>query len=197
MTPFVTLLSISSWWGEFDLTVQIFYGIGLIAGLVIAILAVMSAIGLDHEHLDSVGDAGDAGDGTSLLSLKPLLGFLLGFGWAGGAARSNDYSLTASCAIALVAGAIVMACIFFLIRSTSRMRSDGTLKMANAVGQVGTVYINIPGASVAGGQITVNVGDRMVVLQAIHSGPATLPSGTKVKVLELIGSDTVRVTTLE
>lgn len=197
MTPFVTFLSISSWWAEFDLTVQIFYGIALLAGLIIAILAIMSVIGLDHDHLDSVGDAGDATDGTSLLSLKPILGFLLGFGWAGGAARSNDYSLAASCGIALVAGAIAMACIFLLIRSTSRMRSDGTLKMANAVGQIGTVYINVPGASVAGGQITVNVGDRMVVLQAIHSGPATLPSGTKVKVLELIGSDTVRVTTLE
>ena len=196
MTPFVTLLSISSWWGEFNLTVQIFYGIGLIAGLIIAILAIMSAIGLDHEHLDSVGDAGDAGDGTSLLSLKPLLGFLLGFGWAGGAARSNDYSLTASCGIAIVAGAVAMACIFFLIRSTSRMRSDGTLKMANAVGQVGTVYINIPAESATGGQITVNVGDRMIVLQAIQSGPATLQSGTKVKVLEFIGSDTVRVATL-
>lgn len=196
MSPFVTFLSISSWWGEFDLTVQIFYGIALLAGLIITILAIMSVIGLDHDHLDSVGDAGDAGDGTSLLSLKPILGFLLGFGWAGGAARSNGYSLTASCGIALVAGAIAMACIFLLIRSTSRMRSDGTLKVANAVGQVGTVYINIPGGSATGGQITVNVGDRMVVLQAIHSGPVTLQSGTKVKVLEFVGSDTVRVVSL-
>jgi hypothetical protein len=197
MTPFLTLLSIPEWWREFDLTVQIFYGIGLVAGLVIAVLAVMSVVGLDHDHLDSVGDAGgDAGDGTSLLSVKPILGFLLGFGWAGGAARSNDYSLPVSCGIALVAGAIAMACIFLLIRSTSRMRSDGTLKMANAVGQIGTVYINLPGGSATGGQITVNVGDRMIVLQAIHSGPATLQSGTKVKVLEFIGSDTVRVATL-
>lgn len=194
--PSLALFSLSQWWGEFDLTVQIFYGIGLIAGLVIAILAILSLIGLDHEHLDSVGDAGDAGDGTSLLSLKPILGFLLGFGWAGGAARSNGYGLPASCGIALVAGAIAMACIFLLIRSTSRMRSDGTLKMANAVGQIGTVYINIPGGSATGGQITVNVGDRMVVLQAIHPGATTLPAGAKVKVLEFIGSDTVRVAAL-
>ena len=188
--------SLTQWWGEFDLTVQIFYGIGLIAGAVIAVLAIMSVIGLDHDHVDSVGDAGEAGDGTSLLSIKPILGFLLGFGWAGGAARSNGYDLTASCGLALVAGAMAMAVIYLLIRSTSRMRSDGTLKMANAIGQVGTVYINIPGGSVAGGQITVNVGDRMVVLQAIQSGAATLQSGSKVKVLEFIGSDTVRVAAL-
>jgi hypothetical protein len=192
----LALFSLSQWWGEFDLTVQIFYGIGLIAGLVIAVLAILSLIGLDHDHLDTVGDAGDAGDGTSLLSLKPILGFLLGFGWAGGAARSNGYSLPASCGLALVAGAIAMTCIFLLIRSTSRMRSDGTLKLANAVGQVGTVYINIPGEAVTGGQITVNVGDRMVVLQAIQQGSATLQAGTKVKVIEFIGSDTVRVAAL-
>ena len=195
MTP-LALFNIPEWWGEFDLTVQIFYGVGLLAGLIIAVLALLSVIGLDHDHLDSVGDAGDAGDGTSLLSLKPILGFLLGFGWAGGTARSHDFSLAASCGIALVAGAIAMACILLLIRSTSKMRSDGTLKMANAVGQVGTVYINIPGSSATGGQITVNVGDRMIVLQAIHPGLTTLVSGTKVKVLEFVGSDTVRVSVL-
>lgn len=197
MTPLATLFSLSRWWGEFDLTVQIFYGIGLVAGLVIAVLAIMSVVGMDHEHLDSIGDsAGDAGDGTSLLSLKPILGFLVGFGWAGGAARQAGYSLPLACGLALIAGAVAMGCIYFLIRSTSRMRSDGTLKVANAVGQIGTVYINIPSNSATGGQITVNVGDRMIVLQAIHQGPATLPSGTKVKVLEFLGSDTVRVATL-
>ena len=196
MTP-LAAFSLLQWWGEFDLTVQIFYGIGLIAGVIIAILAIMSVIGLDHDDVSSVGDSGgDAGDGTSLLSIKPILGFLLGFGWAGGAARSNGYNLAASCGLALVAGAMAMACIYLLIRSTSRMRSDGTLKMANAIGQVGTVYINIPAGSATGGQITVNVGDRMIVLQAVQSGAATLQAGTKVKVLEFLGTDTVRVTTL-
>jgi hypothetical protein len=89
-----------------------------------------------------------------------------------------------------------MGIIFVLVRATSRMSSDGTLKTQNAIGQIGTVYVNLPANSAGGGQITVNVGDRMIVLQAIHPGPAVLISGTKVKVLEFIGTDTVRVASL-
>ena len=197
MSLFLAQFSLSEWWNGFDLTVQVFYGIGLVAGLVITILMILSLIGLDHEHLDAVGDAsGDASDGTSLLSLKPILGFLLGFGWAGGASRSEGLGIAASCLIALVGGAVAMGIIYFLVRATSRMSADGTLKTQNAVGQIGTVYVNIPGDSAMGGQITVNIGDRMIVLQAVHQGTVTLVSGTKVKVLEFLGTDTVRVASI-
>ena len=192
-----TLFNVSEWWGTFDLTVQIFYGIGLVAGGVIVVLVILSLIGLDHDHLSSIGETGgDATDGTTLLSLKPILGFLLGFGWAGGAMRAQGNSIALSCLGAVVAGAVVMACIYVLVRTTSKLSSDGTLKMQNAVGQIGSVYVNIPAHSGMGGQITVNVGDRMIVLQAVHQGPATLTAGTKVKVLEFLGSDTVRVVTI-
>jgi membrane protein implicated in regulation of membrane protease activity len=197
MNPIVAAFSLTEWWGSFDLTVQIFYGIGLVAGAVIAVLAVLSMLGLDHDHLDSIGDVGgDAADGTSLLSVKPILGFLLGFGWAGGAVRAEGYSLPISCAVAIAAGGLAMGAIFLLVRSTTRLKSDGTLRKANAVGQVGTVYINIPGGAQAGGQITVSVGDRTITLQAIQDGATTLPAGTKVRVLEFLGTDTVRVASL-
>lgn len=195
--PIAALLNLPEWWSNFDLTVQIFYGIALMAGLVVTILLLMALIGLDHEHLTSVGDSADVDDGTTLLSLKPILGFLLGFGWAGGALRSEGYSTIVSCLGALSAGVLAMGAIYLLIRSTSKMRSDGTLKRENAIGQIGTVYIDILADSAPGGQITVSVGDRMIVLQATHSGPITLRSGTKVKVLEFIGTDTVRVSAVK
>ncbi len=196
MISLLSILNLPEWWSGFDVTEQIFYAIALLAGLVIGVLALLAVFGMDHEHLDSAA-AGDAGDGTSLLSLKPILGFLLGFGWAGGAARSAGFTLPLSCVVAIGAGAVAMGCIYLLIRFTSRLKSDGTLKTANAVGQIGTVYINIPGGSAAGGQITVNIGDRSIVLQARHAGPATLPSGTKVRVVEFLGTDTVRVAILD
>ena len=76
--------SISASWAELTVAQQVFFGIGVVAGVVALVMGVMSAIGLEHHDVvtlpDSIGwDAGGGG----IFSIKPLTGFLLGFGWAG------------------------------------------------------------------------------------------------------------------
>lgn len=85
MITLALIQHIGGWWNELTLAKQLFYGIGLLAGLVSLGPAVLAFLGMEHH------DAADALDATSLdhsgagiFSVKPLTGFFLGFGWRAG-----------------------------------------------------------------------------------------------------------------
>src|SRR3954469_24743668 len=142
MTPFFALLESFVWWSRLTTPQQFFYGIGIAAGTVTLVLAFLTMAGLGHHDGDfSSGHDGADGDhvgGSSLLSVKPITGFFLGFGWGGGIALDLGFSLLAATLIAFVAGGIVMVALAWLIRAIYSMRSDGTRQINNAIGAVGT-----------------------------------------------------------
>ena len=97
--------SLSAFWTGLPVAQQVFFGIGIIAGVVALVMGVMSAVGLEHHDVvalpDSIGwDAGGGG----IFSVKPLTGFLLGFGWAGGIASANGMGLFAAIVVATLSG---------------------------------------------------------------------------------------------
>ena len=71
--------------------------------------------------------------------------------------------------------------------------SDGTARIADAVGAVGTVYVTVPPALATGGQVTVSFKGRQETYEALQSGRAALASGAKVRVKELVDSRTLLV----
>ena len=90
-----------------------------------------------------------------------------------------------------------MVAIFLLMRSMMRLQSSGTLNYANAVGEIGTVYVTIPADSKAGGQIEVMIQGRLATAEALHQGSSTIIPGTKVRVVETIGRSTFVVVPLQ
>lgn len=200
--PMITLAIIervNGWWNELTLAKQFFYGIGLVAGLVSLVLMVLSMIGMDHDDaVDAIGsaDASGAHDGDSgggIFSIKPLTGFFLGFGWAGGLALDAGLPFFAAIACALGAGGLIMAVIVLMFRAILAMRSDGTARIEDTVGAVGTVYLTIPPAKAAGGQVVVNFKGRQETYTALSAAPAPIASGEKIKVLAVVDSRTVLV----
>src|SRR3954468_12928713 len=104
MTPPFALLESFTWWARLTSAQQFFYGIGIVAGVVTLVLAVLTMVGIGHHDGDFSGaheGAGDHVDGSTLLSVKPITGFFLGFGWGGGIALDNGFSLLAAAVIAL------------------------------------------------------------------------------------------------
>ncbi len=154
-------------------------------------MGALALIGLEHHDTD-IGH-GDHLDGSSLLSVKPITGFFLGFGWAGGIALEMGQSLVVATVIAFISGFVLMVTIAFLIRAIYSMRSDGTRQINNAVGAVGTVYITLPANRAGGGQINVTVGGRLETLAALNAAIRPVPSGEKVKVVGVIDTNTVIV----
>lgn len=194
MTTLAFIEQVSGWWNELSLAKQLFYGIGLLAGLMSAILAVMAMIGMEHhDAVDAVGSADLGHGGGGIFSIKPLTGFFLGFGWAGGIAMDAGLSLIAALAVAMLAGAAIMGVVVAMIRTIYGMRSDGTVQVQKAVGAVGTVYVTVPARKAAGGQVTVNFSGRQETFAALSGAEQPIASGEKVRVVSLVDNRTVLV----
>jgi hypothetical protein len=188
------LASLLESWGGLTTAAQVYFSIGLLAGAVSLILGVMSAVGLEHHDVVDLPDTlgWDAGGG-GIFSVKPLTGFLLGFGWAGGIASSAGLGLVASVAVALGTGAAVMGLVVALLRLLLGMRSDGTVRIADAVDAPGTVYVGLPPSRQAGGQLTVHFRGRQETYQALNASDRAIPSGERVRVVQVLDGQTVLV----
>ncbi len=190
--PVALVQLVADWWAALSTAKSIFYGMGLMASMVAVVLALLSFIGLEsHDAADAL-DASDAGGG-GIFSVKPLTGFFLGLGWGGGLAMDAGLSVVAALGCGLGAGGVIMAVVVAMFRLILGMKSDGTARIADAVGAVGTVYITVPPAQASGGQVVVNFSGRQETYDALQTGPAALPSGDKVRVREVVDARTLLV----
>jgi len=194
MTTLALLNQVSQWWDELNLARQVFYGIGVIAGFMAVILAILAVIGMEHhDAVDAIGSA-DAGDGGGgIFSVKPLTGFFLGFGWGGGLALDGGLGMIAATIVAVLSGGALMAIIVVMFRAIHGMRSDGTVRIEDALNATGTVYITLPASKVSGGQVVVSFRGRQETFSALNTADRAIPSGERVKVIQIIDSRTVLV----
>lgn len=188
---------ISGWWEGLTQAKQLFYGIGIVAGIVALVLAVLSIIGMEHsDAVDAVDVAGVDHGGGGFFSIKPLTGFFLGFGWSGGIALDAGLSIGAALLVAFGAGGVIMAIVVAMFRLILSMKSDGTVQIKQALGAIGTVYVTLPPHKAPGGQVVVNFGGRQETLAAISGANLPIASGEKVSVVSIVDSRTVLVVRL-
>ncbi|HEY1191244.1 MAG TPA: NfeD family protein [Gemmata sp.] len=152
---------------------------------------------VDHDT-DADTDAdhdSDTGHGNLLfgmLSVRTLTSALLFFGLGGMTARYYGASDVAAFGIAFGSGAAVFYLVALAMRAIKQLKSDGTVRVARAVGSTGTVYLRIPGARTGSGKVHLALQNRTVEYQAVTAG-GELPTGLPVKVVAIVNSDTVEV----
>jgi membrane protein implicated in regulation of membrane protease activity len=157
--------------------------------------------GADAGHDAPGGDAHGAGGddhtaapqhGSSWLfaaiSFRTLVAAVTFFGLVGSAARSAEQPVGVQLLLATAAGIGAMYGVHWLIRSISRLGEDATLRVKNALGQEGTVYVPIAGSRAQAGKIQLKVQNRLVEYEAVTSMPERLATGTKVRVVGMAGS---------
>lgn len=187
------LAFVFDWWNELSLAKQIFYGIGLLAGFMTLIIALMTMFGLDH-HDSMDGDISDGhGFGDNFIAVKPLTGFFLGFGWGGGLALDYGLTIPVATLCGLAFGGTIMLGIVGMIRVMLRFRSDGTMQVDKTVGCVGTVYITLPASKAPGGQVIVNFSGRQETFDALNTADRSIASGEKIRVSAVIDGRTLLV----
>lgn len=194
MTILAFTAQLGGWWNELTLAKQMFYGIGIFAGIVSVLLTALSMLGSDHH--DSMDTGGIHHDSIGVFSVKPLTAFFLAFGWTGGMALDNGLSLFAAIGVATLSGGVLMGVVYAMFRAMLSLKSDGTMKVSEALGAVGTVYVTVPGHKGAGGQVIVNFSGRQETFAALSAAPAPIASGEKVKVVSIIDGRTVMVEAL-
>jgi membrane protein implicated in regulation of membrane protease activity len=131
--------------------------------------------GFDAHHTDS-----DAG--FTLLSLHGLSSFFMMFGLVGLALyRQSQTGKALSIAGAALAGVLSVWAIRKLFAAVTRLQSNGTLGIADAVGCTGTVYLTIPKGGA--GRVMINVKSRLREYDAVEQKGDEIPTGVAVRVV--------------
>jgi hypothetical protein len=150
----------------------------------------------DHDAGDHGGDGdADHGDGNwfvGLLSFRTAVAALMFFGLGGMTALYYGATEPAAFGVALGSGALALYLVALTMKSLGRLKADGTVRVERAVGCAGTVYLRIPGGRVGSGKVHLMLQNRTVECQAVTAGDE-LPTGTPIKVLAVVNSDTVEV----
>jgi serine/threonine protein kinase len=149
----------------------------------------------DHELHAGDHDAGHEGQSSwfsGALTFRAIVAALTIFGLAGRASLAAELEPARSLALAFAAGAGMLLFVAWLMRSLYRLKSDGTVRIQRAVGQTGTVYLSVPGHKAGAGKVHLSLQNRTVEYQAF-TNQETLPSGARVLVVAVLGSDTVEV----
>lgn len=181
------------WWSDLDIAHKVFYAIAIATSAVLVVQLVLSFFGLDGDAEMDVDTDVEHGGGMGILSIRTVTAFFTGFGWGGVAALEAGVGLIPSILLAVVAGAVLMGGVFFLMRALYAMRYSGTLDYRNAIGEAGTVYLPVPAAMSGPGQIEVMVQGRLRVVPAFTRAPERLPNQARVRVVELLDAQTLVV----
>ena len=193
--------NLNTWWDGLALIAKVFYTIGIFSTAVLGVQTFLTLIGLDGDDAVDAADAMDGGeisdevgDGDlQFLSVRTITAFLVGFGWVGASLIKAGLSIAAVVVIAFCVGLVLMFGIFYLMKFFWAMRQDGTLDYRNAIGEIGSVYLPIPGGKAGKGQIEVMIQGRLQTVQAITSAPERIGNREKVLVIDRLEDNTLLV----
>lgn len=176
--------------------------------------------GADHLGGDHFGDThgGDAGHGGgdhhsgdaathghdhhgadrltwlfSFISFRSIVAGATFFGLGGIAGLQSGLTNQWTMAVALLSGAAAMYAVTMIMKGFGKLQHDGTVRIQNALGKRGTVYIPIPAANSGAGKIQLKVQNRLVEYAAITNEPEKLPTGAQVEVVEIANAGVVEV----
>lgn len=178
------------WWDGLTGDLQVFYLIGIIAGVFLILQLLFLGFGVGSD-LDI--DLDDEGAGTGFLSLRSLTAFFFAFGWTGVLMKEADSSTAASVIVAIAVGLAVFFAVAFMWRKFSQMEESGSVDYQSAVGVHGTVYLPIAANRATPGKVEVLVQGRLRVVDAYTESDTDLPAQTRVVVEAVVDPSTVLV----
>jgi hypothetical protein len=181
--------------GNMPLLLQIFWGCAVVASVIFLIQMVLTLIGMDSSDVDvdfDGADTMDLGGGLNLFTIKNFMGFLVGFGWTG-----VCFYDTITSPILLILAAFVVGCLFvgifvFIYKQTKKLEHNGAFKIEDVKGMTVSVYLRIPSEGTGKGKVQVSQNGSVHELDAL-TDDEEIPSGAKVKVIDIIDNETVKV----
>lgn len=181
-------------------TLQVVFWITAILGsCVFVVLFALSLIGADSDaELDTDMEIeGDMGMGIQFFTFKNTMAFFTIFGWTGIVCLDNGYSNGIATFIAVLSGLAMMVLMAFLFLWISKLAESGTLKIENAIGNVGEVYLSIGANRSRMGKISIDVQGSKRELSALSDENEDLKQGDVIKVTQVITGEILLVEKLK
>ena len=134
-----------------------------------------------------------AGEGLQLLSVRSIAAALAVFG-ASGLWLDTFLPTWLAATVAVVPGFMAALGSAYLMRVLVRMESDGSLKLEEAVGATGQVYLTVPAEEQGTGLVHLPIQGRSIELRAVTRENEPLKTGASVLVISVdTDSETVEV----
>ncbi|MGZ2370393.1 hypothetical protein ACXR6G_11440 [Ancylomarina sp. YFZ004] len=177
-------------WASLSLIEQFFWGIAIIFSVLFILQLISSFVGGDVDGMSAEGDAdisveGDTGIDFQFFSLKNLVAFFTIFGWTGIICVGSNLSPLVSTLIATLAGLIMMLIMASIMYFMGKLTEDGSLRLKNAIGKSGTVYLPIPAKRAGMGQVQIQV-QGLQTLDAYTDSDQDITTGALVEVVDVL-----------
>ena len=208
----------TDWWDGLTFVEQIFYYCAIPATIILVIQTILSIFGIGHgdgdldfdsdidtsidSDVDVMGstaaestsiDAAESASSLKFFSVRGIVAFFSLFGWVGVVLAEEGLNTFIIFFIATVSGLIGMLVIALMFYSISKMQRNGNINIKNAIGQVGQVYLTIPAKQSGQGKIQITIQERYTEVNAMTSSLKSLPTGTMVRVVDVIDINTLLV----
>lgn len=175
-------------YAELPTLMQIFWGCALISTIIMVILFILSLCGMGDVDMDvdmSAGDGLDAATGMDLFSIKNVIIFFVGFGWAGISFREIIPQDGLLILAALACGCFFVASFIMIFKQLMKFEGNGAVNMSEAVGKKAEVYLRIPAKRNGKGKVQVSLNGVAREYDAVTNDDEMIPSG---KIVDIIGS---------
>lgn len=177
-----------TWFNSLPIFEKVYWIVALVASVILGILLIMTLFGGDADDMSGDVDAdveGDHGIGFQFLSFKNLMGFFTVFGWSGIACLENGLSKGITVLVSVVCGLLMMTAMAALFYYLAKLQSSGTLKLNNALNQIGEVYLTIGANRSKIGKVSINVQGTLRELEALTDEDKDLTQSNVVRVKEV------------
>lgn len=178
-----------------DTWTQVYWVCAGIGTLVFAIQMMLTLVGMDSTDVDvdfDGSDTMDLGGGMSLFTIRNLVCFVMGFGWAGVCFGSSIPNTALLCIVSVLVGVAFVAMFFFIKHQTKKLEHNGAFQIEDSIGRSVDVYLRIPGHREGKGKVQVSLNGSVLEIDAMTDGEAVV-SGKKVTVTDVIDSSTLLV----
>ncbi|MDE7330202.1 MAG: hypothetical protein K2N30_03785, partial [Clostridia bacterium] len=163
------------WFLNLSVMEHIYFWLGIISTIFLIVQIILlccSSFGGDVD-IDGDGDIDvDTDSGVSIFTVKSLTAFFAVGSWSGllTCALASDKLQWLSIIVALIAGAIALVAVAFLLRFMYKMQCNGAVQFEKLIGQHATVYVSVPAERSGRGKITLTAQGRFMELDAITDG---------------------------
>jgi len=165
------------------------------AVFIVRMILMLSGVGghdIQDAHVDFSDSHGDSDASFKLFSLHGLTGFFMMFGLIGlGLSRQFWIPDIVAGAVGVLAGLGTVWVIGKLFSSMAKLQSDGTLRLSDAIGQQGKIYLTVPNGGT--GQVQVAFQGRLMIYDAVSANKEMIKTGEQVVVIDICGANTLVV----
>lgn len=175
---------------------QTYWLVAMAGSFVLLIVLIMTFVGGDVDSGIDADSMDDGGAGFQFFTFKNFVSFFTMFGWVGVICIGSGYSQGLTLLLATIAGLIMMLATSSLFYFMSKLSESGTLVIANAVGEIGEVYLPIGASRSNIGKIQIKVQGSLRELDALTDEAQDLKTGVVVQVVSVISSELLLVKSL-